>query len=529
VPTPHSPRPRPVDPHLLQHRAHDLADWATAHTHTGWLWVEAHKLPIDAGLGVTVAAAGCWWLAGRRGGKAKAPNNERVLTMRLAPLLGYPIPKNSDKAPEKFLTFTRHGHGRRRAYSKVEARFPERKTPSQKELDECGFLVGAHLGGEWVYTYRDAFRSSRVVYTPKYVPQLPARVKYTDDPELPLEQIPIGIGDTGHSTETVTAELSPEVPHVLIAGPTRSGKTATVSMFIAHAASRGALVYVIDPKRAGFVTAFRGLPNVRIAVDEQPMIDMISTVRGDMDRRYVDEADGANLADRDRYPALLLVVDELGMFMAMMDDHHRATRGPGVGPVPPAIAALKAILWKGGHAAVHVLYCAHQPNAELVGTDQRAQFAVRIATKRPDQQSAQMLFGRAQLPDIPNPSIKGRGIVQLDGEAPQVTQLAFLDPERAREIATRGTVTFDSYRAAQNVDSNVDGAPSASETPDPDVPDSPSTVDSVPVPMQCRACRQRWAEPDSNRGKVVKCKDAGCRRSRRVPVAGDGLLTDDAA
>ena len=82
-------------------------------------------------------------------------------------------------------------------------------------------------------------------------------------------------------------------PHMLLMGPTGTGKTATIHNAIVGGARLGARVFIIDFKGGEF-TAFRDYPNVvSVLTEPHEAIAMVATVYKEMQARY-------NLYKRDR-------------------------------------------------------------------------------------------------------------------------------------------------------------------------------------------------------------------------------------
>jgi hypothetical protein len=526
VPTPRSPRPRPVDPRLLQHRAHDLAAWATTHTHTGWLWVEAHKLPIDAGLGVTVAAAGCWLLAGRRGdtrrlGRLKRTAAQRSLSEAVRPLVGYP--STSDAAPVE--KWPKHP-GREGAT--IPIRCHSSFSPTERKIAAVAEAVSWYTrrhGGEWLPDYDENSKWLRFVrQAPPF--EWPTDLHYDDLTVPDSELIRLGVRDGGQQFGwDVTIPMH---AHALIGGTTGAGKSNALRIVIAEFARLGALIDIIDAKGGEDFEDFAEHPGIRVWTDTEDMLAVLAEFRAEMDARRPTRG-----AERTALPRRVLIIDETAEVKTAV----RLLGKTGTEYVP----TLLTIARLARSVRMHLVCATQKPAAKaltgdpVTGAELRDLLGFKLGLGQLSGSAANMMFD-AEPPAVDG-IVPGRGVLHLNGRFTHV-QTARLELADAVRVALEGSARFPAGPAGQPVMPEWMTATAPLPVVDVDNVDGPRpgvaalSTPSTPVatvPMQCRACRQRWAEPDSNRGKVVKCKDAGCRRSRRVPVAGDGLLTDDAA
>ncbi len=141
--------------------------------------------------------------------------------------------------------------------------------------------------------------------------------------------LPIALGrDT--SGRPVAADLA-EMPHLLVAGATGSGKSVLInaiicSLILTHTPASLKLL-LIDPKRVE-MAAFRGLPHLAapVVVDTERVVGVLQWAVREMDRRYKEFADAGarNIASYNRQraeghlqplPVLVIIVDELADLM----------------------------------------------------------------------------------------------------------------------------------------------------------------------------------------------------------------------
>lgn len=451
-------------------------------------WLTGHMLYVALG----VLAIACMKRAVTKGPGRKGTPNERNLAERTRKMLGY------DKDADLFVKWARRDAV---PGAVVEVRTPQTYAPKPADLTVVADLIHNLAGGVWTPARRDA--SHLLTFTRQPPPrELPDLYRY-DPGAYPLHRVPAAVNTPG---KVRVAALDAEAPHVLIAGPTGTGKTNVINTFVAHVAGKGALVDIIDPKRAGYVDSFIGLGNVRVTTRTPEMIPRVSEVHADMVERYTRLESRQSIA---HLPPRFLIIDEMGSFTQQVKVEWRNTRDPKVDPAtPPTMDEILRILWQGRAADVHVIIAAQQANASVLGgTDSREQFGMRIGCGAPGENGGAFLFGDQNLPAV-DPEVRGRGLISLNGGKAEAVQLAHLTAAEARAYASRGGVTFDTYYGA---------APDAL----PLVPDDAPTVElprpkaqRTPVPLDCRHCGHTW----TSRAEVetsVACP--GCGKSRRIP------------
>lgn len=494
-----------------------------------------HVAPVLAWVGghFTVLAAGLFLLAvvfalvahrrhGTRRRKLARTAHARNLAAKIGPKIGW-----KDDA-ERFITWPRDPKA---TGAPVVIRYPDNFPALDSQVAFIPQLLTNLVGGQWDPDHDHAHNRLRYLRRAPE-PQLPTLVEYPDDKKQPIDRIPMAQNLHG---QWIEADLTSESPHILVAGKTRTGKTSTMTVPVAHIAARGGLVDILDPKLVGYRDSFKGLPNVRVHTVIPEMIQTVEDFYLEMRARYEAMEAGTYAGG----PTRLLVIDEMGTFMAMVKAKWNRTRQQGDPTEAPTVEQYRLILWQGGQADFHLVVGAQQANAAVLGgSDTRESFALRIGTGAPSKRGAPLLFGTDDLPKV-DARVKGRGAICLEGDDVVAVQLAHLTPARARAIASRGLGRFSVGKSVGNAADVVSSPPeTGGQVPLPDLATPYATVSLVkeparaepmaprrrgrpssqglpPVRVDCRRCGREWDTAVAER-QVVRCPT--CRTGRRVPV-----------
>ncbi|MCE7859728.1 MAG: DNA translocase FtsK [Chloroflexi bacterium CFX2] len=220
------------------------------------------------------------------------------------------------------------------------------------------------------------------------------------------------------------------MPHLLIAGTTGSGKSVCVNsiltcMLLYHTPD-DLRVVLVDPKRVE-LTGYNGVPHLLgpVVVEMERVIGALQWITREMDKRYhlFAQAGSRNIVDynakmklqgQKKLPFLMVVIDELADLMMIAPDETERT-----------ITRLAQLARATG---IHMILATQRPSVDVVTGLIKANFPARIAFAVAsntdsrvilDQPGAERLLGRGdmlyQAPDAPAP-VRLQGVFVSDGE-----------------------------------------------------------------------------------------------------------------
>ncbi|MFQ5944382.1 MAG: DNA translocase FtsK [Anaerolineales bacterium] len=219
------------------------------------------------------------------------------------------------------------------------------------------------------------------------------------------------------SGRPVAADLV-NMPHLLIAGTTGSGKSVCVNALVAcmllQNTPQDLRLLMIDPKRVE-LTSYNGIPHllVPVIVDLERVVPALQWISREMDRRYdkfskegvrniSDFNDRMRIVHQDTMPTIAVVIDELADLMMMAPDETER--------VVTRLAQLARA------TGIHLIIATQRPSVDVVTGIIKANFPARIAFAVAssvdsrviiDQPGAERLLGKGdmlyQAPDAPAP------------------------------------------------------------------------------------------------------------------------------
>lgn len=257
---------------------------------------------------------------------------------------------------------------------------------------------------------------------------VPERLQVSSTPTDSLEftndlNINLGYGVTYNAVKC---------PHILIAGGTGSGKSVFISFFILELMKQKATLYIADPKNSDLGSLSHYLGD-HVAVTSAQIAKVTRLVVEEMQKRYDFMNDpehfqyGSNFLDHDFKP-VWLIFDEMGAFTASGIDKKSKEL------VAEVMSNIKQIILLGRQAGCFILIAAQQMSANTLGgsTELRDNLGLRIALGANSSEGFKMVFG-SHVPDtLPDVSVKGSGLLYLQGsgnETAQYYESPYLDME----------------------------------------------------------------------------------------------------
>jgi S-DNA-T family DNA segregation ATPase FtsK/SpoIIIE len=221
-----------------------------------------------------------------------------------------------------------------------------------------------------------------------------------------------------------------EMPHLLVAGTTGSGKSvcvnALISCFLLHNTPDDLRMIMVDPKRVE-LSGYDGIPHLLapVVVELERVVGVLQWVSREMDQRYhkFSEAGARHISDYNKkalqegekkLPYLLVIIDELADLMMLAPTE-----------TEKAITRLAQLARATG---IHLIISTQRPSTNVVTGLIKANFPARIAFATAsgvdsrvilDQPGAETLLGRGdmlfQAPDAAAP-IRLQGVFVSDNE-----------------------------------------------------------------------------------------------------------------
>ena len=236
----------------------------------------------------------------------------------------------------------------------------------------------------------------------------------------------LGKDVTGHPVNTTLENM----PHLLIAGTTGSGKSvcvnAILTCFLLHNTPDDLRMILVDPKRVE-LTGYNGVPHLLspVVVEIDRVIGALQWMTREMDKRYhmFAQVGSRNIADYNakmklqggkKLPFLVIVIDELADLMMIAP-----------GETEQTITRLAQLARATG---IHMILATQRPSVDVVTGLIKANFPARIAFAVAsntdsrvilDQPGAERLLGRGdmlfQAPDAPA-AARLQGVFVSDNE-----------------------------------------------------------------------------------------------------------------
>jgi S-DNA-T family DNA segregation ATPase FtsK/SpoIIIE len=196
-------------------------------------------------------------------------------------------------------------------------------------------------------------------------------------------------------------------PHMLLMGPTGTGKTATIHNALVGGARLGARVFIIDFKGGEF-TAFRDYPNVvSVLTEPHEAIAMVATVYKEMQSRY-------NLYKRDRRALagkepFLIIFDEYTEFQESIRTFYSNTKGKGSPRECPTLTQFSSLLRLGRTCRLHCVAALQRADQKFLEGEAKDNFTQRLSLGKLSTQAAIMIHNDAHAGRTVPLGIRGRG------------------------------------------------------------------------------------------------------------------------
>ena len=221
---------------------------------------------------------------------------------------------------------------------------------------------------------------------------------YMHDSDVEKMEIALPIGVT-HRGQKVAFDLT-EMPHILMAGSTGSGKSVAESSIISSLAYKYSPtylhLYLVDTKRVD-LPLFKQLPHVmKVAEDLQTFHEMMQHIMEEI-RRRLNMLAGVSCRNIKEYhamgldmPYIVIMLDEFGDLMEL-DDYAR--KAGLFEDVPRVRSWIKQAVQIGRAAGVHLICCTQRSSVKVVDGDIKANLPCRIALRLPTGTDSRTILG----------------------------------------------------------------------------------------------------------------------------------------
>lgn len=242
---------------------------------------------------------------------------------------------------------------------------------------------------------------------------LPDTVSYPG-PDARPDRIALGVYADGTQADVRLRYA----PHMLVVGPTGSGKTVLQRSILFHCLTHADHWNIVGIDLGKVELSWlKKYETVTVATSLEEAVIALAAAHNDMTARYVrmEEAGVSHLSDLPDPPkATLVMLDEVGALFApegiksqagITSDFLRAEAQRMVGD----IARL------GRAASIHLVVGTQRDTPDVIPGDLRCQFDARIMAGRCDSNASHRLFGSDIATDLPK--VRGRGILAVHGDA----------------------------------------------------------------------------------------------------------------
>jgi hypothetical protein len=209
-------------------------------------------------------------------------------------------------------------------------------------------------------------------------------------------------------------------PHVLISGPTGTGKSVIQRSLFYHCLAHNKKweFYGIDLKKVELSPYKKYTHTVsNIATTLKEGLEVLKNVHAEMHKRYqLMEDAGVNNFEEipgDPHRAIMVMIDEANLLLS--PSGIKTDEGKAEDAMQNKASKLIAELLRLGRAAgIHLVICTQRPDPAMLTGEMKANIDVRIAAGRMDLTPSCFLLGSGEAADLPG--IRGRGVLRVGGE-----------------------------------------------------------------------------------------------------------------
>ena len=247
----------------------------------------------------------------------------------------------------------------------------------------------------------------------------PERLNYSElanSSILPPHSFFVGYSDEGVLTQSIS-----ELPHLLIAGTTGSGKSVCMKQILMGLleSTPHLQMYLVDLKGGLEMIDFKGLPNVQVVKNVSDTLKVFRCVESEMKKRFdYLEASGKKqiIPEKDEKDRIVVAVDEASILYMS-----RATNDPNSKSALEARSLADSIAKLSRAAAIHLILATQKVEGKVIPTSVTENISGRMVFRVNSFQGSNQVIGSKDammLPEIPGRGIWSFGTKRLTIQAP---------------------------------------------------------------------------------------------------------------
>lgn len=244
-------------------------------------------------------------------------------------------------------------------------------------------------------------------------------------------KIPVVVGKDNYGSPMI-CDIA-EMPHCLIAGTTKSGKSVCLNTFILsllyHFSPRDLRLVLMDPKRIE-LTPYEEIPHLAMPVisDKEDFPSALGWVYEEMERRYktfemYGEKDFKEFNKRlmeekkQKLPYIVMIIDEFGDWFT--------------GASIEVEDMIQKIAAKARAAGIHVILATQRPSKDVIKGSIKANFDTRIAFKVSSFEDSKVILGNGGAEKLEG---YGDMLIKYAGKIEKRLQGAFVDNNDLKKV-----------------------------------------------------------------------------------------------
>lgn len=232
----------------------------------------------------------------------------------------------------------------------------------------------------------------------------------------------------GQSRQGPIVQKITELPHLLVAGTTGSGKSTFFKQALLGLmqTSPKAKFYLIDLKRGAEFRIFSSVPGVKFAKTVQPALTLLREAKAEMNARLDQlESRGITKIDPDRHhlPRLVIAIDEASEILALPHRNHLDKDD-----IIESRQIVNDIAKLGRAAAVNLIIATQKVSKTIIDTSLQENMGGRLAFRMATLANSAQVLGSKDGREIPAIEGRGRYLVgtkSLDIQAPYISDDEF--------------------------------------------------------------------------------------------------------